>query len=307
MHPSTRTLQSTIIVIAALIGSACADPVGSSARRPVTPTTSHAGLSAQIPSLVGYYRMDGDLQDATTFAANGTLMGGPVAGTDRFGIPQMALSFDGVDDWGEIPGASTNGQAEGTINVWLNRVTVSTPSRCGRPDLAGPDPFTCQHNIFAKEGGPQFRAQYGGSPVDQFSFKVNGEAELWTGSLVGGFDSWRMYTFVWSASGKRVYLDGALVASSAAGYVSPPSGTLFIGHNSHPSLGYRERFEGLMDDLRIYSRALSESEINVLLSETPDPMSKSDCANGGWQAYGFRNQGQCIRYLNTGQDSRNGG
>jgi hypothetical protein len=30
----------------------------------------------------------------------------------------------------------------------------------------------------------------------------------------------------------------------------------------------------------------------------------SDCKNGGWEDFGFRNQGQCIRYVNTGQDSR---
>ena len=28
------------------------------------------------------------------------------------------------------------------------------------------------------------------------------------------------------------------------------------------------------------------------------------CKKGGWEALGFRNQGQCIRYVNTGMDSR---
>lgn len=36
----------------------------------------------------------------------------------------------------------------------------------------------------------------------------------------------------------------------------------------------------------------------------PNPETIDDCKNGGWQDYGFRNQGQCIRYVNTGQDSR---
>jgi len=31
---------------------------------------------------------------------------------------------------------------------------------------------------------------------------------------------------------------------------------------------------------------------------------KDDCKNGGWEDLGFRNQGQCIRFVNTGQDSR---
>ena len=36
----------------------------------------------------------------------------------------------------------------------------------------------------------------------------------------------------------------------------------------------------------------------------PDAQTREDCRDGGWEAYGFRNQGQCIRFVNTGQDSR---
>lgn len=36
----------------------------------------------------------------------------------------------------------------------------------------------------------------------------------------------------------------------------------------------------------------------------PAPATKNDCKKGGWADYGFRNQGQCIRFVNTGQDSR---
>lgn len=31
---------------------------------------------------------------------------------------------------------------------------------------------------------------------------------------------------------------------------------------------------------------------------------KGQCKKGGWQDYGFKNQGQCIRFVNTGKDSR---
>lgn len=34
------------------------------------------------------------------------------------------------------------------------------------------------------------------------------------------------------------------------------------------------------------------------------PQTKDDCQNGGWEAYGFRNQGQCVRLIETGKDSR---
>ena len=35
-----------------------------------------------------------------------------------------------------------------------------------------------------------------------------------------------------------------------------------------------------------------------------DPSSKDDCKKNGWKAYGFKNQGQCIRFVETGKDSR---
>lgn len=38
--------------------------------------------------------------------------------------------------------------------------------------------------------------------------------------------------------------------------------------------------------------------------ESCDPETRADCKHGGWADYGFRNQGQCIRFVNTGKDSR---
>jgi hypothetical protein len=35
-----------------------------------------------------------------------------------------------------------------------------------------------------------------------------------------------------------------------------------------------------------------------------NPRTKEECKDGGWEDFGFRNQGQCIRFVNTGQDSR---
>ncbi len=38
--------------------------------------------------------------------------------------------------------------------------------------------------------------------------------------------------------------------------------------------------------------------------EPEEPTSKLDCKDGGWEQYGFRNQGQCVRFVETGKDSR---
>lgn len=34
------------------------------------------------------------------------------------------------------------------------------------------------------------------------------------------------------------------------------------------------------------------------------PQTKDDCRNGGWDEFGFRNQGQCVRFVETAKDSR---
>ena len=34
------------------------------------------------------------------------------------------------------------------------------------------------------------------------------------------------------------------------------------------------------------------------------PTSKDDCKKGGWKNFDFKNQGQCIRFVETGKDSR---
>jgi hypothetical protein len=39
-------------------------------------------------------------------------------------------------------------------------------------------------------------------------------------------------------------------------------------------------------------------------SVIPDAQSKADCKNNGWSNFGFRNQGLCLQFVNTGKDSR---
>jgi hypothetical protein len=74
-------------------------------------------------------------------------------------------------------------------------------------------------------------------------------------------------------------------------------------------------FEGHVDGFSIayngeaqtYNFTASAEDDEEENGEDPsDPAVKEDCKNGGWAQYGFRNQGQCIRYVNTGKDSRNG-
>ena len=52
--------------------------------------------------------------------------------------------------------------------------------------------------------------------------------------------------------------------------------------------------------------ANGSGEIAIRLTPTTphDPVARSDCMNGGWQLFGFRSQGQCVRFVASGHDSR---
>ncbi len=42
----------------------------------------------------------------------------------------------------------------------------------------------------------------------------------------------------------------------------------------------------------------------VVPPTSTNPANKGECMKGGWQAFGFKNQGQCVRMVETGKDSR---
>lgn len=51
--------------------------------------------------------------------------------------------------------------------------------------------------------------------------------------------------------------------------------------------------------------AIDVTVMNTVVEPEPtDPVTKDECKDGGWEDFGFRNQGQCIRFVNTGMDSR---
>ena len=42
----------------------------------------------------------------------------------------------------------------------------------------------------------------------------------------------------------------------------------------------------------------------TVAAELDDPATRDDCRRGGWTEFGFDNQGRCIQFVNTGEDSR---
>jgi hypothetical protein len=43
---------------------------------------------------------------------------------------------------------------------------------------------------------------------------------------------------------------------------------------------------------------------DIIIASKPDPETREECMDGGWEGFGFKNLGLCIRFVETGKDSR---
>jgi hypothetical protein len=97
----------------------------------------------------------------------------------------------------------------------------------------------------------------------QFCLMANGGAETaCAGGLGVGVGVWSLLTTVYDGTNMSVYINGTL-SSQVASALTPPaiSGSLAFGM---PEQGGQAMFNGSLEDIRVYNRALSASEISSL-------------------------------------------
>jgi hypothetical protein len=79
---------------------------------------------------------------------------------------------------------------------------------------------------------------------------------------------WTNVALSYDGSAERLYVNGRMVASHAAsGRIETPANPLWIGGN----LPYGEHFEGLIDEVRVYGRALDAREIRADMTTAVAP------------------------------------
>jgi hypothetical protein len=71
------------------------------------------------------------------------------------------------------------------------------------------------------------------------------------------------------------------------------------------STAFRTLFASEYVEVRMVFGAESDERFDwTMFDVLPDVTSKDECKDGGWAAFGFRNQGQCVRFIENGGDSR---
>ena len=217
--------------------------------------------------LAGYWKLDDgsgtSATDASTNANTGTLTSGPTWTTGQIG---GAVDFDGTDDYIAMgdPASGVLDMADSTnftLSGWFNR-----------------DTFTTDDAIVSKRlgiaSGNSGYIVYIDDATDKLTFEVSDGTDEYQLESVSTFTAtgWHHYTIVWDDSGSgqtKLYINGASEAATATGTFANVNSLansvsflagLYLDGVDTPTLP----FDGKLDDIRVYSRALSAGEVAQL-------------------------------------------
>jgi hypothetical protein len=231
--------------------------------------------NSQIPTigLLANYVFCGSANDMSGNGNHGQAHGA-VLSTDRFGRTGNAYYFNGVSDYVEMPASTFTSLNIYSYSIWLKPVTsnVSVPYSIGSND-----PY-CQSLSFNTNSVSAGSYNQGTNPVQSYVFSN-------TMSLV---NNWVHVVVTRDMTSIKMYVNGAqvpalssaLTNSQAASYGSTPPYKAILGARSTLSQYF---FAGYLDDVRIYSTVLSQSDVNALYNETVTAMSVNSgtvCDNG---------------------------
>jgi len=192
-----------------------------------------------IPGLVGYWPMNEGRDHAVYNKVS----------DDR----ESYLDFDGVDDYVDLGDSSNyplSGAIVATVSMWVKQTSlISDKSFFGWHNPSG------QRLYFANKDN------YWDMGIADNSWGIGH-----TGTLEPATTDWTHITVVFNGSSAKMYVNTKETITKTYTSINPvgvlPIGTMNEFGNSKYS------WNGLIDDVRIYNRALSETEIQKLYNET---------------------------------------
>ena len=218
--------------------------------------------NTQVKSgLVGWWTFDGSDISGTTATDksgngnNGTLMSSPLKTIGKLG---QALSFDGSATYVNINSSSSLNLGN-TFSlcawVYLNTTTNAASIVSKQYTGSGKVPYALGLGL---NGGDTTNLQFG---------FYNAAWSLVNETGVFPTKVWKHVCGTWDGTTASLYIDGALNnAATPSGTSADNANAIYIGRR-HDSFYGSPYFDGKIDDVRIYNRALSASEVKQIYGE----------------------------------------
>jgi prefoldin subunit 5 len=225
----------------------------------LAPSTINSGL-------VAFYPFNGNANDSSGNKINGTVQGASLT-TDRFGNLNSAYNFNGTSNYIGLSNTFLNGAivTQMSYSIWFK--ISSYPSSGNAYTLTDKNAYWRQVQMsIGSNGGINFWWTY---PDPQAYYGTYSSVNIVT------LNKWNNYTVVLNGNILNAYLNGNLITtfiqksnngSIDFSYLTQGNSTStnLIGVQNSLSPGFQYYFNGQIDDLRVYNRALTTNEIAYL-------------------------------------------
>jgi len=219
-------------------------------------TINHSQNAKLTSGLIGLWSFNGVDMNWTSASAgtaydrsgnnnHGTFMSMSQSTSVAPGVSGQAVSFNGSSSHIEVPNSSSLNPANLTVSTWAKSNTA-----------------TWNDNGFLVSKRDMF-VMHPSSGATGVSFYINNGG--WVAASctpVNALTVWNMYTMTWDGTNLRCYINGVAGSVTAPGgsINTADTGVLTIGKDD----GIARYFNGLMDETRMYNRALTAAEVKQL-------------------------------------------
>jgi len=244
-----------------------------------------SALRPAAGELVSHFTFDGTVEDQGPAGNDGVFFGGePVYVEGYDGKPEGALSFDGIDDYVDVPhvnGLPIYAEQSFSITLWVkglpqpdNRVFSESSSTSNTPLF----------NIGTDNTGNT-------GAVDIYIRGDSGVAAVshWHSTATAFDDQWHHIAYIDDNGQVTIYIDGFEQQGSPR-YARPvltldrtTIGAIVRDSRNPPECCH---FAGAIDDVRLYNHALTKEEVFALLPEPPTCPDEGDTHCDGMEITG---------------------
>ena len=220
-----------------------------------TNETFEAKITACPPlnGLMAHYTFNGNANDQSGNSYNGTVLGATLT-IDRYGNPNKAYLFDGIDDHINLGNQSQsfNGQTPFSISLWVSNISNNAGN------------YISRFNTGLSEEYAMFNGSTGISLVRGTATQVANS------NTVLPLNKWTHLSGVYDGTNLKIYINGQKITENPSGISNgnPLTNTLLGARyaNGLPA-GF---INSKIDDVRIYNLALSDSEVlTIYKAEKP--------------------------------------